>query len=169
MPEYHYADSVWDQVGRTGRCRFDVEGLHAVLADVQQRYQGEQRYFVTGWSAGGHLTWALVFREPERLRAAALSGANFNGRCLTNEVPVPFPVSRASERPGLPIKLLEGSEDPALTSPQPEKAMSLATANGYTNVTRDTIAGMPHSPMPARVLAFFATLWSRNTAPFSAY
>jgi len=158
MAEYHYASSVWDEVERTGRCRFDVEGLHAILADVQRQYGGERTYFVTGWSAGGHLTWALVFREPERLRAAALSGANFNGRCLTNEVPHAFPVSRAPERTRLPVKLFEGSDDPALTSPQPIAAMRLASENGYATVSRDTIQGMPHSPMPEQVLRFFNSL-----------
>jgi len=153
---YHYPDSVWNQVDKDGRCAFDWAGVNAVMADVERLYHTEHKVFVTGHSAGGHMAWLMVFREPERLRAVVPTGGNFTGRCLTNEVPHPFAISTAPERVQLPVKLMEGALDPGLTNPQMATAMRLAAASGYQNVTRDTFPGRQHERMPDLVLKFFA-------------
>jgi clostripain len=162
VPQYRYEPSTWDRVDREGRCAFDREGLQAVLADVRARYRGEAQSFMTGWSAGGHLTWATVFLHPERLRGAALSGANYNGRCVTREVEKPAEFSRAPERERLPVKLFEGADDPALDSPQPLLAMRLAVEHGYRNLSRVTVADTGHDPMPGPVLDYFFSLLDRG-------
>lgn len=154
---YHYPDSVWTQVDKDGRCAFDWAGVNAVMAEVERLYHTEHKAFATGHSAGGHMAWLMVFRAPERLRAVVPTGGNFTGRCLTSEVPHPFPISTAPERVQLPVKLMEGALDPGLTNPQMANAMRLAAANGYRNVTRDTFPARQHERMPDLVLKYFAT------------
>src|SRR5258707_5223735 len=31
LPNYQYSDAVWDEVDRSGKCRFDLDGLSAVI------------------------------------------------------------------------------------------------------------------------------------------
>jgi len=38
LPEYHYASEVWDQIGKTGICAFDQQGLDAIMTDLRQQY-----------------------------------------------------------------------------------------------------------------------------------
>jgi dienelactone hydrolase len=71
VPSYHYCDAVWSEIERVGPIRFDAEGIAAVVADVKRLYVGEDRYFLTGWEAGGHTVWAMLFQYPEQWRAVA--------------------------------------------------------------------------------------------------
>jgi hypothetical protein len=151
-------------VDREGRCAFDEQGLQAVLAEVRKKYRGDTRFFITGCSAGGHLTGATIFLHPERLRGAAPCCANYNGRGITNEVKTPKDFSRAPEREQLPIKLFEGANDPHIDSPQPVLAMRLAAEHGYRNVSRVTLANVGHDRMPGPVLAYFHSLLTEATA-----
>src|SRR5262249_44208703 len=64
LPEYHYAPEVWDQIEKTGICAFDQQGLDAIMTDLRQQYGAEDKYFITGHSAGAHLTWAMVLMHP---------------------------------------------------------------------------------------------------------
>src|ERR1700724_1786811 len=45
LPPYHYWDAAWNEIERTGGCRFDPEGIAAVVRDVHQLYGGDERYF----------------------------------------------------------------------------------------------------------------------------
>lgn len=48
----------WAAVKRAGDSAFDDAGLAAVLGEVQARWGGEAKAFLTGWEAGGHTVWA---------------------------------------------------------------------------------------------------------------
>ena len=78
---YHYSDAVWSRIEQD-RCRFDMDGIAAVAADVRKLLGGEDRYFLTGWEAGGHTVWSMILEHPEALRAAAPAVTNYAGRCL---------------------------------------------------------------------------------------
>src|SRR5579871_1884899 len=82
VPTYRYSDDVWARIEREGACRFDFEGIAAVAADLHAQFGGEEKYFITGFEAGGHTVWAYLFHTPESLRAAAPVAPNFAGRCL---------------------------------------------------------------------------------------
>lgn len=49
---YRYTDAVWNQIEQD-RCRFDSDGITAVVSDARSVFGGEDRYFLTGWEAGG--------------------------------------------------------------------------------------------------------------------
>ena len=150
--EYPYGQAVWNDVARTSAEQFDEQGVLAIVDDVEQIYHGQHSFFITGWSAGGHLTWRMIFTHPDRLAGAVLAGANYAGRGITA-------VSDVPERERLPIKALQGDHDPLLAAlnEQWSRAKQLADQHGYQNISRDVIAG-GHSPFPDRVFAYLATL-----------
>jgi len=152
-PEYNYAPAVWDEVDKTSWCDFDARGLDAVIDDVQRQYNGEAKYFIAGHSAGAHLVWMTVFRQPERLLGAATTGGNFRNRCIDK-------VSVAPERMGLPEKGFLGEKDDARTplETQFKDAQDFARAHGYKVLSFDIIKGEGHTPMPDLVLAYFYSL-----------
>src|SRR4051794_6371773 len=78
---YHYSDATWSEIEKD-RCKFDMDGIAAVAADVQKRFGGEEHYFLTGWEAGGHTVWAMILQHPDRIFGAAPAATNYAGRCL---------------------------------------------------------------------------------------
>jgi poly(3-hydroxybutyrate) depolymerase len=153
LSEYHYAPEVWDQIEKTGICTFDQEGLDAIMTDLRQHYGAQEKYFITGHSAGAHLTWAMVLMHPEQLAAAATSCGNFNGRCITK-------VSNATQPVKLPVRAFQGETDEHRQGLEGQfaKARELATAHGYTNISFEVIQGAGHVPLADQVLAYFSSL-----------
>ena len=153
VPTYHYAAAVWDQADRVGRCRFDAEGIAAVAADVRRLYGGEDRYFLTGWEAGGHTVWATLFQHPEALRAVALSDPNYQGRCLDDGF------SSNSARADLPIRIFTTGATPnSYIVAQSTEAKATAEAHGYGSVSQAALPAKPHGPLAEDVLAYFSSL-----------
>ena len=155
VPTYHYSTAVWDQIEKTGGCRFDTEGIQAVVADVRKLYGGEDRYFLAGWEAAGHTVWPMIFEHPEALRAAALSGPNYAGRCMDE--------SRFSTNPArvdLPVKVFQGAADPPnrYFVAQWEEAKKQAEAHGYRNLSLVVVREKHHGPLAEEVLEFFSTI-----------
>jgi dienelactone hydrolase len=156
-PEYHYSAGVWDAVDQTGWCRFDLEGLDAVLADVKGAYHGEDKYYITGHSAGGHLVWLAVFMRPDALAGAVTTGGNFRRRCLEDSILVGAP--RGSP---MPIRGYVGDQDDQRNglSVQFGEAGALAASRGFTHVALRVVAHEGHNPMPTRVFAYLDSLRS---------
>lgn len=153
LPEYHYPSDVWDEIDKIGICAFDQQGLDAIMDDLRQQYGAEDKYFITGHSAGAHLTWAMVLMHPEKLAAAATSCGNFNGRCITK-------VSSAAERLRLPVRAFQGELDEHRQGLEEQfaKARELVTANGYTNISFELVKGAGHVPLADQVLAYFSSV-----------
>src|SRR5215472_6184164 len=153
LPEYHYASKVWDQIAKTGICMFDQQGLNAIMTDLQRQYGAEEKYFITGHSAGAHLTWAMVLMHPEKLAAAATSCGNFNGRCITK-------VSNAAQRVKLPVRAFQGELDEHRQGLEGQftRAREVGAAHGYTNISFEVIKGAGHVPLADQVLAYFSSL-----------
>jgi dienelactone hydrolase len=146
-------------VDHEGAVPFDAAGVLAIVDQVQQTYHGEPTFYLTGWSAGGHLAWYLIFTHPERLAGVVLAGANYAGRGVTT-------ISSAPERVQLPIQGLQGNRDSHLTAlnAQWEQATTLAAHHGYRTITRAIIPDAPHDPFPAHVFeALKRMLDSRDT------
>lgn len=161
---YQYPSAVWDLIDQQGRCAFDLAGIQAIIADVRNLYAGQSKAFITGFSAGGHQAWAEVLLKPELLRGAALVGSNFSGRCVTKETFTPLTVSIAPERVLLPVKSYLGTNDPffPLGTTQQAMAISLANANGYTNIATEIVSGATHEPLASTVLSYFYSLLNSN-------
>lgn len=144
--DYPYRPEVWAQMQSQSAVRFDAAGVLAIVDEIQQTYRGEPTFYLTGWSAGGHLAWHVIFTHPECLAGAVLVGANYAGRGVTT-------ISTAPERAQLPIYGLQGDRDARLMAlnEQWQQATALAAQHGYRNITRALIPHAPHDPFPARV------------------
>lgn len=162
LPNYHYPADVWKEIDRIGLCNFDLNGLVAVIADVHKKYNGENQVFMTGLSAGGHVTWAMVFHHPERLRAIALASGNFNGRCVDGTF------STARNRQRLAIRGFGGEHDehragvPNSLEDQFNAAATLAKQYGYDDISYEVLPARGHEAFPNEVLAFFDSIRIRK-------
>ncbi|MFL5739667.1 MAG: hypothetical protein ACJ75B_05585 [Flavisolibacter sp.] len=153
---YPYSSSTWDRIDRDGACSFDIDGVMAVIREVQQKYHGASRIFITGFEAGAHLLWAMVFLHPELLFAAAPVSGNYIGRCLAEGS-----ISKDSSRSNLPVISFYGTKDSLwnqFLKKQDEQARNLATAKGYRNVSIKAVAGKGHEPMANEVIEYFGRL-----------
>lgn len=155
LSEYRYSSAVWDEVDRVGWCRFDADGLDAVIADVRRDYHGENRYYITGHSAGAHLLWLVVLTRPGMLAGAVSTGGNFRNRCVETSV-----LAHAPHGTGLPIRGFVGEREDARDAlvDQFNAGRKLAISRGFTNVSLKIVPGEDHNPMPAMVFAYLDSL-----------
>ena len=161
VPTYHYSDPVWDRIQSSGQFNFDMDGITAIMKDVAKEYGGEDRFFVTGFEAGGHTVWGILFNHPEMTRGAALVCPNYLGRWVEEGR-----ISSAAERTSLPIRNFVGTKDELCSLGRPiytqmQKAISLAEAHGYKNVSLTTVEGKGHEHLADEVLAYFSSLMER--------
>jgi len=159
---FPYTPETWATIDRVTGCRFDAEGLVQVLADVQRLYQGRERCYLTGFEAGTHLLWAYTFQHPEQLAAVAPVAGNYRGRCVTTEI---FPSHAA--RASLPIRGFTGSLDRDFGAGgrvygQYLEAKAVAREHGFLTLSDEVVPGKDHGPLPAEVLAWFASLEAAN-------
>jgi len=152
---YQYTDDVWNEIERGNLFDFDYAGIAAVVADMQSLYGGQEKYFLTGWEAGGHTVWAVILQHPEVLRAAAPVSTNYLGRWLT-----PDTYSNAPERNTLPVQIFQASGMPPTIVGQIGMAKDAAEAHGFKNVTVKLV-NKAHSPLADEVLQYFASLLAK--------
>jgi predicted peptidase len=161
---YPYSTAVWDTIEAMTTCRFDLEGVQQIIKDVQKMYSGSEKIFLTGFEAGAHLVWAMVFQHPELLYAAAPVAGNFRNRCMDIS-----PFSNDPSRSKLPVKNFVTLDDKDFGKNgrfynQFEEAKKMALDHGYKNITESVIEGKGHVPLPDEVLNYFYTLWKSPTA-----
>jgi poly(3-hydroxybutyrate) depolymerase len=140
-------------VSSNGNDPAEFQALLAIVQEVQESAGGQPKFFITGCSAGGHLTWQCIFMHPELLAGAAPAAGNFRFRGIDN-------VSKAPERIRLPMHAFQGDKDGIKTAldAQWADASKLARENGYENLTRTEVPGAGHQPFPNQVLEFFESL-----------
>jgi dienelactone hydrolase len=158
VPTYHYSDAVWTKIQDSGQFNFDMEGITAIMQDVVKEYGGEENYFLTGFEAGGHTVWGILFNHPEATRAVALVCPNYLGRWVDEQH-----ISSSARRTNLPIKNFVGTKDDLCSAGNPiytqmQRAMSLASAHGYNNVTLTRVADKGHVRLADEVLDYFSSL-----------
>ncbi len=158
-PAYPYPDETWDRIGREGRCRFDLEGMDAVLRDVAERDGGAEGVFMAGTEAAGHTIFAVAFRRPERLRAAAVINGNWAGRCLSQEETAAF--SEADARVSLPIRTFEVEGDGQILFDQQARAIEAAREHGFAAASLAPGRLASRAAAPSAVVSWFVSLLPR--------
>jgi len=156
---YPYSKSVWDTIDKISICKFDIDGLQNIIKDVRLNYSGSEKVFITGFEAGTHLVWAMIFQHPELLYAAAPVAGNYRSRCVEGPT-----FSDSDSRIRLPIKNFTGSEDKdfginGTIYNQYLEAKNLALSHGYKNISETQVAGRAHVPLPGEVLNYFIDVW----------
>jgi len=157
VPTYHYSTDVWDKI-QTDAFKFDFDGITAIMQDVVKQYGGEEKYFITGFEAGGHTVWGILLNHPEVVRGAAVVCPNYAGRWVNEQN-----ISSATERTQLPIRNFVGSKDELCSVGHPiylqlQRAISVANGHGYKNVSLTTVEAKGHERLAEEVLAYFSTL-----------
>jgi hypothetical protein len=161
-PTYRYSASDWAAIKSKANCEFDLAGIAAAVADVGKRYGGDEKYFLSGWEAGGHTVFAVLFRHPEQLRGAAPVTPNYQGRCVE-----PAQFSTSSARVDLPVRIFEAGAS-ELSAPghpiheQARTATKTAEEHGYRHVSIVRLPAEPHNPMARQVLDYFFSIWGQS-------
>jgi len=146
---YHYAEAVWNQIDGEGPFKFDADGIAAAIVDVSRLYGGEEKYFLTGWEAGGHTVWAMIFQHPEALRAAAPVSFNYQGRWMS--------AGTFRSAPLLPLRIFRVEALPPPLIGQIAEARRTAEEHGFKDVSEEVVK-KPHGPLAEEVLGYFASL-----------
>lgn len=160
---FPYSSATWDLIEKTGDCKFNMDGITQIAKDVIAAYNGESKYFITGFEAGAHTVWQFVFQRPQVLRAAAPVAGNYNQNSCMNNVAF----STDSSVINLPVKGFSGDKDTLFTPGrgfyfQWQNAMQAGTSHGYRNITQTIIKGKGHVPLPNEVLSWFYEIWERG-------
>ncbi len=157
---FPYSPETWDIIEKTGDCTFNMAGITQIVTDVQQQYNGEQKYFITGFEAGAHTVWQFLFQHPERLQAAAPVAGNYNqNSCMTEAA-----FSKDTALINLPLKGFSGSLDTLFGTKgniyvQWKNAKQAAIAHGYKNISETIVPNQGHVPLPTEVLNWFMEIW----------
>jgi predicted peptidase len=156
---YPYSKADWDIIDKISICKFDMEGLQSIINDVKAGLSGSDKVFITGFEAGTHLVWSMIFQHPEWLYAAAPVAGNYINRCVGNNS-----LSDHKSKLTLSIKNFTGSNDDSFGIKgnyyyQYLEAKKLAIAHGYKNISETEVTGTGHEPLPEHVLDYFKKIW----------
>lgn len=153
---YPYASRTWDAIDAEGACKFELEGVQRMLDDVRSRYSGEDKVYITGLEAGAHLVWAMAFRYPEQLAAAAPVAGNYRERCMEDGR-----FSRNPARATLPIQAFIGEHDTLWRGEghgQFVSARRAGEAHGFMRIRETVVPGRGHEALAPEVLNWFNSL-----------
>ena len=150
---YPYTDAIFDEIAKD-RWKFDTDGIAAAVADVHRDFGGEEKYYLTGWEAGGHTVWAMAFDHPELLAAVAPVCPNYASRYVK--------WSSDPSRSSLPIRFFVSDGDPGFGPGSPifsqcQRAVDEGRSHGF-KVSQKVVPGDVHGPLPGPVLAWFDSL-----------
>ncbi len=164
-----YPQNVKDYCNATSDQLFDEIAVIELFQQIKADYNGEDKFYWDGFSAGGHSFWPLVMWRPEFIAAACCSACNYLGtggpdpadlgRGMTSKG-----VSNAPERINLPVKQYTGANDAVaeigVTTgkgmwQQFMNAKSTCELHGYKNVSLDILPGVGHQIHFDTELAFF--------------
>lgn len=155
--KYNYPEEVVQKHDKdsAARMKFDEEGLLAALKDVQEQFGGKDKFFITGFSGGGNLTWRMVFGHPDKVRGAAPACGNFGNPGKIN--------TTAPERAEVIIHAFQGEKDqyldgkgnkPVNLNNEYAHAERLCKQHGFTNIKRTMLPGVGHSNCNKQVADF---------------
>jgi len=154
---FPYTPKTWDYIEQVGDCRFNMDGLTQIMKDVQAKYNGEEKYYLTGFEAGTHTVWQMTFQHPERLKAVAAVAGNYNqNSCMVD----PASFSNDLSLVVLPVAGFTPELD-TVYGPKSRPysqwlaAKKAAVDHGYKKVAEIIVRGKEHMPLPDEVVSYF--------------
>jgi hypothetical protein len=124
---------------RPRRLEWDEIGMLSVLAEVRQRYSGQERYFMTGYSGGGFLLYFWLQHHSDQLLGACAGSSNYHSFLEQGAV-------KPSDG-GCPVLIVSGSKDeagPPRIFPQSDEALKALQAAGFSQVERKHLENRDH-------------------------
>jgi hypothetical protein len=125
---------------RAQRAAWDEQGLPGAIDEIRQRFSGDERFFMTGYSGGGFLTHYWLQHHSDQLVGACLSSANYAADLCE-------PGAIAPADGGCPVLIVSGSRDqagPPRIFPQSDEAAKRLAAFGFTQVDRRHLENRDH-------------------------
>ena len=155
---FPYSKETWDYIDKVGDCKFNLEGIHQIMLDIKKEFNGDEKIFITGFEAGTHDLWSVVFNHPEYLKAAAPVAGNFRNRCISSANN-----SNDELKKNLPIMSFVGEKDEAfgpsgILYSQWLDVKKFALSNGFETISETIIPEGGHTPLPQQVLFYFNSL-----------
>lgn len=157
---FPYSSKDWDYIESVGDCKFNLDGLTAIAAEVQRDYNTEKKYYLTGFEAGAHTVWQMTFQHPERLKAAIPVAGNYNqNSCMTDN-----PFSTDPARKTIPIVGFAATKD-SFYGPEGRvyfqwmNARKAAEDHGFENVSEKIFPEKGHVPLPGEVFNYVNELY----------
>lgn len=153
---FPYTKETWEYIDKVGDCQFNADGINAIYNEVKTEYHTQERWYATGFEAGTHMLWWMVFNRPDIVKAAAPVEGNYRSRCV-DENPIP-----QTKSPVI-IRAFFGDQDEmskpgAILYDQWIQARDLARKIGHHDITENIVAGKGHVTMEKEVMDYFATL-----------
>jgi len=153
---FPYTSETWDYIDKVGDCQFNADGIDAIYKEISKEYNTEEKWHVTGFEAGTHMLWWMVFNRPDLVKAAAPVAGNYRSRCVDENA-----IVRDVKSP-IVIKAFYGDQDElgsqgAALYNQWIQARDLAKKNGY-DVSEKAVVGKGHVTMEKEVMEWFAGL-----------
>jgi len=159
------ADAKKGEGGRDddARAAFDSAGIRAVIQDVQRLYGGEERVYITGFSASTHIVYLFLFTHPELLKGAVINSGVYRGRGVDEDH---LPLLNSPERARVEIKFIAGEQDKGATlyaeNWAQTKALLIRSGHPESRFHEEIIRpGNPenlpvgHTWFPTRIMDFF--------------
>lgn len=154
---FPYSAVTWDYIEKVGDCQFNMDGLTQVVKEVQAAYNGDEKYYLTGFEAGTHTVWQMTFQHPERLKAVAAVAGNYNRNSCMQD---PASFSTDLSRVVLPVvgftPELDSFYGPGASNHnQWIAAQKAAVDHGYKKVSEIIVPHKGHIPLPNEVMEYF--------------
>jgi poly(3-hydroxybutyrate) depolymerase len=160
---FPYSSKDWDYIESVGDCKFNLDGLTAIAAEVKRNFNTEEKYYLTGFEAGAHTVWQMTFQHPERLKAAIPVAGNYNqNSCMTDN-----PFSADPSRKTIPIVGFAATKD-SFYGPEGRvhfqwmNARKAAADHGFENVSEKIFPEKGHVPLPDEVLNYVNELYTNE-------
>ena len=155
---FPYSAETWDYMEKVGDCQFNDEGLLNIVTDVAKQYNGEEKIFLTGFEAGTHVLWSMVFNHPEILMVAVPVAGNWRNRCYVAEKVTTDPSKKKFPIHSIVGELDEGFGPKGSIYGQWTGVRDLASSQGYKDISETVVPKKGHVPMPAEVWEYFGGL-----------
>ena len=153
---FPYSNETWDYIDKVGDCVFNDSGINSIINQVTREYNGDPKVYLTGFEAGAHQLFAILFNHPDWVLGAAPVAANFRSRCVAD---TSLPKGNELAK----VNLFVGENDHAFGKgsqlfEQWLAAKSLLIKQGFTSVNETVVSGKDHTPMPQEVMNYFTGL-----------
>lgn len=130
-----------DMMRRPQRIDWDMLGMKSNLAEIRRRFNGDEKFFLTGYSGGGFVLYQWLLHASDQLIGACAGSANY--------WTYPERDMKKPEDGGCPVLIVTGSLDQAGQErifPQSAEAAKKLQEFGFKSIDKRHLTGRDHEP-----------------------
>jgi poly(3-hydroxybutyrate) depolymerase len=131
LPQEQIAEYAASPIAR--KLAYDVDGVQRTIADVQRRFGGERKVYLSGFSMGGTLAWHMALNRGDDFHIVFPVCCGF-----VRDADEIMPPGARAPAPDLPVFAFQGRQDHMRDGIEAEwkRASAFAAERGLTNVRR---------------------------------